>query len=260
MKENNYISPTRGFVSVGDKSSNTGFQVNASASWETYRTLERIHDRSFYRITHTAFYVGLLPLFTLPFMLYFFLTASSFRQRIAVLLASLALFYTLGAAESFPVPIWTWMKEIPFFGAMRHSFFYARVVTILLVVLAIETFREASFKFRHLSSAFFLVLLIVHLANLCLFSIMTSKMLIKIPSPHFASIHYPSKWKLYGKESSLIPWDLSPMVLKESTLFHAKPNFTFQLNSPFVTFLRGVNRKELYFYDGVPVTKNKKEG
>lgn len=81
-------------------------------------------------------------------------------------------------------------------------------------------------------------------------------MLVKIPSPAFESLRYPSEWKLYGKESSLIPWDLSPMVAKESTLFHAKPNFAFQLNKAFVPFLRAINRKELFFYDGVLISKN----
>src|SRR3989304_4353613 len=230
-----YVSPTRGFTVRGQTVSNTGFQPSVVASLESYRVLYDWNINDFFLNTHTSFYIGFLPCIMLVVAIFFLINSVEFRKKSGVFVISAVFLLLLGAGGSSPIPVWSLLENLPLFNIMRHTFPFARVVAFLLILVSsatlLQLFKTTSFSWLKLKEKtplkdFTLVTLFaLHLGSLAFFSNvrMHNLPVNSITSAPKEEIHleefvYPSRWSLYSKESSPIPFDLTGIVQKKAIL------------------------------------------
>ena len=131
-----YVSPTRGFAA---EASNTQLSYQKSVhtplqyydylyDYETTRRYDPEH--SFQAKTHGGFYIGMLPF--LGILLAPLLGGNGLFMAFAVIMV------LFGAAQP---PLWDWITaHVPLADTIRHTFAFARIATVSLIVVSLSGF------------------------------------------------------------------------------------------------------------------------
>ena len=263
-----YISPTRGFTIRGQTVSNTGAGVSTGAPLESVRVLFDKNIQDMFLTTHTFFYIGILPYAALFLSLPLFLISPKFRARAGVFILSMVILALMSMGSLSPVPLWELLQNIPIFHMIRHTFGYAKMVTFLVIIIALEGLRATvypalfplQFRFFNKMSLYhrawvlpkmvpimaLWLLLAAHSLQLIAFSHDRVKILPWLPEISLEPFKYPSAWSLYGIKSSTNSIDLDPMLQKEAVWFHRNPSYVLMIHKDFIPFLRAATQADLY--------------
>lgn len=307
-----FISPSRGFRVRGAVSAKkTGFQASVSAPLLSYVNISdpfEKHDGKYFNYTsflkdgyggvfqlphapqaystHTSFYIGVAPVIGFVIALFYSRIALAFAIGAGVLIF-------LGMGSEFPV--WRFLVDyVPMVNMARHTFFFARAVTFLVIVASVFGFVYISddraplrkkiwgialgggiaFAITQASTLnswgailttlsmvvlllltggiawvkntakilVFAALLLIYLADVGLFSYNALGNSWDNQSTYSAQeLEYPVNWETGNLKASGKPFDLTPILLKDSVWLHKDPNFMFQLQKDFAKF--AINNK-----------------
>lgn len=166
---------------------------------------------------HSVYYIGTIAL------LFFFLAFLAIKRMVDIIFF-MTLITTLGILVYFSLEnnlLWNLLNRHVDLFVLRHSFPFANMITFLIIIGAAYGFMY-SIQTKQLRYA-----IIVFTPILSVYPIIKYAQYENAPAFDLKPFQYPQQRSLYSQQLTPIPFDFTPLILKQAAATHPIDNFIF---------------------------------
>lgn len=177
---------------------------------------------------HSVYYIGSISLmfFFLAFMMLKKKTINTFFLTTITTL----LFFVYFSLEN--NLLWNFLNTHVDIFFLRHSFQFANIITFFIII--VSGFGFMSFK----TNKRIRYAIIIFISILSIYPVMKYSQFKDRPLFHLKKFQYPQHRSFYSKQLSPIPFDFTPLILKEAAATHPIDDFTFFQKDDYYVLLK----------------------